>query len=143
MIWGEFVTQIRNLHFELLDQFSLQPAQFTADIELTTDGFPFPESADDFGEWDPPEMPEKIQEALEFHSVERALLEGPLLPIHQVVITNDSWETLFQAIFKLEKEWFEKTRLGTPEKISFVEQTLRAKFLQLQRRSGRFGLKAI
>lgn len=143
MIWGEFVTQIRNLHSELLDQHSIQPQQFLIDLELATEGFPFPVSSDDYGEWNPPLFPEKIQEALEFHPVERVLLEGPLLPIQEVVIPSEAWEHLFQAIFNLEKEWLQKSGLFSPERLTFVEQNLRAKFIQLQRRSGRFGLKVV
>ena len=143
MIWGEFINQIRNLHLELLDQFSIQPALFTGDVELQSEGFPFPEAGDDFGEWETPALPEKIMEALEFHPVERVLLEGPLMPIQEVVIHADQWEKLFQAVMNLEKEWLTKTKLVSPEKLSFIEQNLRAKFLQLQRRSGRFGLKAL
>ena len=144
MIWGELINQIRNLHLELLDQFSILPIIFTRDIELNTTGFPFPSFADDFDEWEQPALPNKILEALEFHSVERALLEGPLLPIQKVVMNEESWDILFQAILQLEKEWLEKSKIFTPEKLSFIEQNLRAKFLQLRRRnSGRFGLKAV
>jgi hypothetical protein len=143
MIWGEFINQIRNLHLELLDQFSIQPITFTGDVELQSEGFPFPETGDDFGEWETPVLPEKILEALEFHPVERVLLEGPIMPIQEVLINPDQWESLYQAVMKLEKEWLTKTKLLSPDKLIFIEQNLRAKFLQLQRRSGRFGLKSL
>lgn len=143
MIWGDFINQIRSLHLELMEQFSIQPAQFTADIELQSSGFPFPETGEDFGDWDPPAQPDRIQEALEFHPVERAMVEGPLLPIQEVIVKKEDWERLYQAILGLEKEWLVKSKISNPEASAFVEQNLKAKFLQLQRRSGNFGLKAI
>jgi hypothetical protein len=86
MIWGDFINQIRLLHSELLDHFQIQPTRFTADIELNSISFPFPESTGEYGEWETPVFPEKIMEALEFHPVERVLLEGPLLPIQEISI---------------------------------------------------------
>ncbi len=143
MIWGELINQIRTLHLELLDQYSIQPILFTADVELSTENFPFPASDDDYGDWEPIALPEKIAEALEFHPVERALLEGTLLPIQEVMMKNEDWEPLYQAILQLEKEWLMKANLFSPEKLTFIEQNLRAKFIQLQRRSMRSGLRAI
>lgn len=143
MIWGEFVNQIRILHAELLDQFSIQPSTFTVDVELASEHFPFPESSGDYGEWDPPAFPEKITEALEFHPVERVLLEGPLLPIQDVVLKPNDWEKIQQAIISLELEWMSKTKLHSPEKQQFLENNIRARFLQLQRRFGGMGLKAV
>ncbi len=143
MIWGEFINQIRNLHLELLDQYAILPSTYISDIELTTDGFPYPTAGDDYGDWETPALPEKILEALEMHPVERVLIEGPLMPIQEVVITPENWESLFTAVINLETEWLKKAKLFNPEKLAFIDQNLRAKFIQLQRRSGRFGLKAI
>ena len=134
MIWGEIINQVRNLHLELLDQFSIQPILFTGDIELNTSKFPFPPAGDDFGEWEQAPLPQKIIEALEYHSVERALLEGPLLPIQEVVMNEENWDALFQAILTLENEWLVKTKLSSPEKTTFIEQNLRAKLLPLRRK---------
>lgn len=144
MIWGELITQIRNLHLELLDQYSLQPTCFSQDMELQAEGFPYPASNGEYGDWEPTEIPAKIAEALEFHAVERVLLEGPLLPIQEVNISSDHWEPLYQAIFKLEVEWLQKAKLSSPDKLTFIEQSLRAKFLSLRRKhSGHSGLKLI
>lgn len=143
MIWGEFINQIRVLHSEFLDHFPIQPASFTADVELSSEFFPFPESTGEFGEWDPPAFPEKILEALEFHPVERVLLEGPLLPIQEVSLHHENWDQIFKAILRLEIEWMTKAKIHSEDKQLFIETTLRSKFLQLQRRSGGFGLKAV
>lgn len=143
MIWGDFINQIRNLHLELLDRYEIKPSSFTVDVELNVSNFPFPTAGDDYGEWETPQLPEKIMEAIEFHPIERVLLEGPLLPIQEVLISTQQWNLLFQAMMKLENEWLNKMKIDSPERITFIEQNLRAKFIQLQKRSGHFGLKSI
>ena len=143
MIWGQIINEVRSLHLEFLDQYSISPHQFSSDIELTVEQFPFPTLGENFEDWETTILPEKIQEALELHAVERALIEGPLLPIQEVLIQNHEWETLILAILGLEKDWMIKTKLFTDEKYSFIELTLRAKLLQLQRRSSRFALKVV
>ena len=147
MIWGDVINSVRSLHLEFLDQYSIHAAAFStafkSDVELTTDAFPFPTVGENFEEWETPPLPEKIQEALEFHSVERALVEGPLLPIQEIVLKNDEWDSLLNAILKLEKEWLTKTKLDTDDKYSFLEKNLQAKFIQLRRRHSAVGLRAV
>lgn len=143
MIWGEFVSQIRSLHADFIEQFQLKPAQILAPAELNSEPFPYPANAEDYGEWNPPEFPEPMNEALELHPVERVLLEGPLLPIQEVKIENHQWTDLQNAILDLEKEFLRQTRMNQPEKIDFIEKNLNARFMQLQRRAGRLTLKAL
>jgi hypothetical protein len=143
MIWGDFINHIRTMHAECIEAFGIHPSVFSHDIELNSGAFPFPAEGDDFGEWDGAEFPSAIQEALELHPVERVLMEGQLMPIHEIKIREHDWAPLQQAILELEKDWLQKTKLFTPEKFSFVEKNLGARFVQLQRRAGRFSLKAI
>jgi hypothetical protein len=143
MIWGQVINSVRSLHLELLDHFAIPPAQFNTDVELSTEGFPFPIAGENFEEWETVVLPDKIQEALELHAVERALIEGPLLPIQEIIIKDEEWEPLILAILRLEKEWLGKIKLHQEDKYSFIEKNLRAKFLQLQKRAGRFSLKAV
>jgi len=143
MIWGEFVSQIRSLHADFIEHFQLKPAHILAPAELHADHFPYPADAGDYGEWNAPEFPEPMNEALELHPVERVLLEGPLLPIQEVTIENHQWSELQSSILELEKEFLRQTRMNQPEKIDFIEKNLNARFMQLQRRAGRLTLKAL
>lgn len=145
MIWGEVLNAVRSLHLEFIEQFHIQPKTFTQDLELeSAKRFPFPESTEQFGEWEWVTLPETIQDALELHPVERALIEGPLLPIESVRIRDEKQlQDLQDAIFELEKEWLEKSRLSSPDKLLMMEQSLKLKWLKLQTRSGLKRLKAV
>lgn len=145
MIWGEFVNAVRSLHLDLLDQFQIQPKSFLQDIELeSAKNFPFPESTENFDEWEWITLPPAIQDALEMHSVERTLLEGSLLPIEGIRIQNVAqMQALYDAVFALEIEWLEKARLSSPDKTLFIEQSLKLKWLKLQTRAGLNRLKAV
>jgi hypothetical protein len=145
MIWGEVVNAVRSLHLEMMDQFQIQPRTYAQDIELIgARDITFPDSSENFEEWDWPEIPPGIQEALELHPVERALLEGPLLPIESVKIIDEAHlESLLQTVIALEKEWLEKARIHSPEKFLFIEQSLKLKWLKLQTRAGLKRLKAV
>lgn len=145
MIWGEVLNAVRSLHLELIEQFQIQPKAFTQDIELEgAKHFPYPESTEDFEEWEWIHLPETIQDALELHPVERALIEGPLLPIERVLIRDEKqFQALQDAVFNLEKEWLEKARLSSPDKLLMIEQSLKIQWLKLQGRSGLKRLKAV
>jgi hypothetical protein len=145
MIWGEVINAVRSLHLELMDQFQLQPKVFTQDIELeSAKNFSFPESTENFEEWEWITLPEAVQEALELHPVERALIEGPLLPIEGVRFRDAAQlQGLYEAVFSLEKEWLEKARIASPDKTLVLEQSLKLKWLKLQTRAGLNRLKAV
>jgi hypothetical protein len=143
MIWGEFINQLRALHVDFLDEFQIHHSVCTHDVELTSSDFPYPKDAGDFDEWTPVRHAPQLEESLELHSVERALIEGPLMPIQTVDLKDVDWGTLESAILGLEKQWLEKNRLFTPDHFEFIRKNLGARFVQLQRRSGRFALKAI
>jgi len=143
MIWGEFINQLRCLHVDFIEAFRVHPSVFSHDVELSVHTFPYPKDADDFGDWNPPRFEPALEESLELHPVERVLMEGPLLPIHELKLNDQDWSALQAAILALEKEWLTKNKLHTPEHLEFIEKNLGARFVQLQRRSGRFALKAI
>jgi hypothetical protein len=143
MIWGEFINQLRCLHVDFSDAFRIHASVFTHDVELDSQAFPYPSEAEDFGDWNPPRFDPALEESLELHPVERVLMEGPLLPIHDLNLKEQDWAALQGAILALEKQWLEKNKLFTAEHFDFIEKNLGARFIQLQRRSGRFALKAI
>ena len=145
MIWGEVVNAVRSLHLEMMEQFQIQPKLFQTDFELeSSKRLVFPNSTGDFEEWEWITLPDAIQEALELHSVERALVEGPLMPIEQVKIQNqDEMNALYDSVLRLEKEWLEQARISSPDKILFIEQSLKIKWLKLQGRAGLNRLKAV
>lgn len=143
MIWGDLINQLRMLHLELMDRFAIQPRAFLQDVELNADDFPFPEATEEFGEWNPPFLPEKIEESIEFHPVERVLMEGPLMPIQEVQLAPPQWDSLYSALLRLEREWLTKTKLHSPEKFEWLEQNLHSRISQLKKRSGAVGLKVV
>ena len=144
MIWGQVINSVRSVHLELLDQYSIIPTLLSADLELSSDEFPFPAAGDEFDDWETLPISEKIQEALEFHAVERVLIEGPLLPIQEVILNDQEWDKLFRAIVLLETQWLKLTKLFSDEKVLFIENSLRSKFNQLkEKRPKRFGLKIV
>jgi hypothetical protein len=143
MIWGEFINQLRALHVDFLDEFQIHHSVCAHDVELSSAGFPYPKDAGDFDEWTPVRHAPQLEESLELHSVERVLIEGPLMPIQTVDLKDVDWSALETAILGLEKQWLEKNRLFTAEHFEFIRKNLSARFVQLQRRSGRFALKAI
>ena len=143
MIWGDFINQLRALHVDFLDAFQIHHSVCSHDVELNANGFPFPNDAGDFDDWIPNRYPPELEESLELHAVERALIEGPLMPIQMVELKEIDWKALESAILALEKDWLEKNRLFTPEHFDFVCKNLSARFVQLHRKSGRFALKAI
>ena len=144
MIWGELINGIRNLHFEFLNQFELPVQVFLKEVELTRENFPYPPSAHEFGDWEPAHFPASINDGLEMHPVERVLLEGPLLPLEQVVLKSETQSSeLFIAILNLEVEWIQKVGIFTPEKQNFFEQTIKNLRIRIQAKAGIGRLKSV
>jgi hypothetical protein len=137
MIWGEVINSIRKLHLDLIQVFSLSPKLYSADIELPPALIGFPEALDDFDEWDELPLPPELQDLVPLHPVERALIEGPLLPIQLVRFrSRREIESLFSSITTLEKSWLEKSGAGSPDKIHFIETFCSVQALKTAVRAG-------
>jgi|GEM_PF-3391133 len=148
MIWGEVLNAVRGLHLEQVDAFRIAPQMLSRDVELeSAKGFPFPESTECFEEWEWISIPEALVHSLELHPVERALIEGPLLPIEGILIRDETqWQKLGDAILNLEKEWLEKSVPAserTTDRMAQVEASLKARWLKLLPRTGLKRLKAV
>jgi len=137
MIWGEVINALRNLHRDLVVEFSVPPARYSEDRELKRDSVVFPEALDDFDEWIEPPLEEALAELIPLHPVERVLVEGPLLPIQKISFSSKGEiDALFAAIIALEKDWFQKAGLVSSDKIQYVENFLVVQALKLSVRAG-------
>ncbi len=137
MIWGEIINPVRKLHLDLARDFSVPAALFSKDVELLSAAIPFPEAIDDFDEWDEIPLPPALQDLVPLHPVERALLEGPLLPIQHVRFASvGGIEELMAAILTLEKEWLHHHRVFTEDKAGFLVNFAAATSLKLSVRAG-------
>ncbi len=137
MIWGEVINCVRTLHLDLMNEFAVDSRLFSKDLELKAASIPFPEAIDDFDEWLEPILPESLQDVIPLHPVERALIEGPLLPIQKVSFnTKSDVDALFAAIIACEKEWCEKNGVSTPAKMQFIENYFVVQALKISVRAG-------
>jgi hypothetical protein len=137
MIWGEVINALRNLHRDLVVEFSVPPARYAEDRELKRDVVAFPSALDDFDEWIEPTLEEHLSDLIPLHPVERVLVEGPLLPIQKIAFSSKSEiDALFATIISLEKEWFEKSGLASTDKIQYIENFLVVQALKLSVRAG-------
>ncbi len=137
MIWGEIINSVRRLHLFLVQEFAIDPALFTRDIPVAGVSIPFPDSIDDFEEWEETPLPAELHDLLPLHPVERALIEGSLLPIQIVRFKSTrEIESLFEAIGALERNWMEASGTTSPERFKSVQNFLRAETLKLQVRAG-------
>jgi hypothetical protein len=137
MIWGEIINSVRKLHLDLLQEFSIAPKLLTEDVELPANLVAFPEAVDDFDEWEELPLPPELQDVVPLHPVERALIEGPLLPIQLVRFRSKrEIENLFSSIATLEKCWLEKTRSLSPDKTHFIETFCSVQALKTAVRAG-------
>ncbi len=137
MIWGEVINSVRKLHLDLIQEFSISPKLLAQDLELPWDRIAFPEAVDDFDEWEELPLPSELQDLIPLHPVERALIEGPLLPIQLVRFRSKrEVESLFSAISSLEKDWLQKTRTFSPDKAQFIETFCSVQALKTSVRAG-------
>lgn len=137
MIWGEVINSVRSLHLKLVQEFSLDPKLLTKDIELTPANFPYPEALDDFDEWNEIAIEPELQDLIPLHSVERVLIEGPILPIQKVSFhSKNEIDQLFAAVLRLEKEWLEKTRTLNPTLVQFIENDCSLQSLRISSLAG-------
>ncbi len=145
MIWGEIVNSVRSLHSSFFREFSLDPKLSTQDVELTsTRNLQFPELIDDFDEWDEFIPEEGLEDIIPLHPVERALVEGPLMPIQKIHFhSKNEIDILFASILSLEKEWCEKVKLASPDRFQFIENALVVQALKTSKRSGFIKLSTV
>lgn len=137
MIWGEIINSVRNLHRDLAEEFHLPVELYSRDLELSPLALPFPEPLDDFDEWLEPQFPDPLGELIPLHPVERALIEGPLLPIQKINFpSKHDIDRLFAHLMSMEKEWMEKTGTSSPDKVQYVENFLVVQSLKLSVRAG-------
>lgn len=136
MIWGEVVNEIRRFHLALAQQAPAILRPHSPDFTLDPQSIVFPDALDDMDDWDHEPIPLKLAEWVEFHPVERALLEGPILPIQHVRFTNEAHFGEFaEAVVQLEKNWIARaTRQG--EVPADWEKELKSRLLRLQTRAG-------
>ncbi len=144
MIWGEVINSVRSLHLKLVQEFGLDPKHFLRDVDLNLSGIPFPESEDDFEEWSEFPLPESLTDVIPLHSVERALVEGPILPIQKVRFhSKNDVDMLFGAILRLEKEWMDKTKTTSADKLLFIENDCTLQALRVSAKAGLSKLSAV
>jgi hypothetical protein len=145
MIWGEIINATRRLHQDFLDYSHTPLKTFIQDQTLPSSaGFPFPEAAIDYADWEPVEFANsEIQEALELHPVERVLLEGPILPIQMVSMNAKLLDNIYLRILKLETEWCQSVQLDTDLNFQFIEQTFAKRWLKVRTKAGFNSLKAV
>jgi hypothetical protein len=137
MIWGEVINALRNLHRDLVVEFSMKPALFAEDRDLHREIVVFPSALDDFDEWIEPAFEDSLADLIPLHPVERVLVEGPLLPIQKIQFSSKAEiDALFASIIALEKEWFEKCGVASTDKIQFIENFLVVQALKLSVRAG-------
>lgn len=137
MIWGEVINALRNLHRDLVVEFSVPPARYAEDRELKREIVTFPAALDDFDEWIEPALEEALADVVPLHPVERILVEGPLLPIQKIAFTSKAEiDALFASLITLEKEWFEKCGLASDDKTQYIENFLVVQALKLSVRAG-------
>lgn len=137
MIWGDLINPVRKLHLLFVQEFSMDPTLYTRDIELNGIPVPFPDFIDDFDEWDETRLPADLQDLLPLHPVERALIEGPLLPIQIIKLKNaQEIDSLFAAILSLERAWMIKSATFSEDKMKFAETFFAAEGLKLSNRAG-------
>ena len=144
MIWGEVINGVRGLHLKLIKDFAVDPKTFLKDQELRIEGFPYPEAKDDFDEWDEFPLEADLQDVIPLHPVERVLIEGSILPIQKVSFhSKNEIDVLFGSILRLEKEWLEKLRLDSPDKLQFVENDCAVQALRISTKAGFSKLSAV
>jgi len=137
MIWGDVVNSVRKLHLYLVQEHSIDPALYTRDIPVSGPSIPFPDSVDDFEEWEEPVLPTELQDLLPLHPVERALIEGSLLPIQIIQFKNPrEIESLLASVLALEKDWLKKSGTFTPERMDSTREFLKAEGIRLLVRAG-------
>jgi hypothetical protein len=137
MIWGEVINALRNLHRDLVVEFSVPPALFSEDRELQREIVVFPAALDDFDEWIEPVFEEPLAELIPLHPVERVLVEGPLLPIQKIKFASKAEiDALFASMISLEKEWFTKCGIASLDKTQYIENFLVVQALKLSVRAG-------
>ncbi|MBS1958447.1 MAG: hypothetical protein JST80_03155 [Bdellovibrionales bacterium] len=137
MIWGEVIQEIRRFHLALVEQSPTLLKAHSPELALDGTAVPFPAATGDMDDWNPDHLPGSIAEWVEFHPVERVLLEGPLLPIEKVNFPTDQEFTMFaNSIVELEKNWMRRIGPGAANIPSNWEQELRSRLLRLQTRAG-------
>jgi len=130
MIWGEVINAVRSLHLKMLDEYNWTPTFIGNEVKFSESKFHFPKSKGNFSDWHEKSIPD----ALEMHAVERVLLEGPLLPVEQIAIQNESEATIiFKQILFLEREWLQKQNIHNSDTVSFLEKNWTNEWLPLQR----------
>ncbi|NDG85526.1 MAG: hypothetical protein EBX52_10910 [Proteobacteria bacterium] len=142
MIWGDVINAVRKIHLDLVQECSVPPALVSKDLELAPAEIPFPEAVDDFDEWEETPLPAELQDVIPLHSVERALVEGPVLPIQHVrFVSSSGIESLFASVLALEKDWLTRAKLLTPDRVRFLENAIAVQALKLSVRAGFRSLK--
>jgi hypothetical protein len=137
MIWGEIINSVRKIHLDLIQDCSVPSVLSSRDVELDSESLPFPEAIDDYDEWEELPLPQDLQDIIPLHSVERALIEGPLLPIQHIRFHSAlEIERLFASILTLEKEWLQKSKILTPDKVQFLENACAVGALKISVRAG-------
>jgi hypothetical protein len=106
--WGDVIQVVRNFHIEFYDRF---PSEHPLHLNLASalgnlNSFQFPQSIDDSSYYRPQPLPSAIEDWIEFHPVERFLLEGPLAPTETIDLQQEAQvHLLFKQILTLEKAW--------------------------------------
>lgn len=141
MTWGVVIQELRRFHLSLLEQTPSLFVPHSPEFSLHTPESVFPKPTDDMEDWNEDELPEQIASWIEFHPVERALLEGPLLPIQKVSFSSESDFLHFvDAVIDLERRWLTSTSRAHLVPKNW-EQDLRNRLLRLQTRSK--GLRSV
>jgi hypothetical protein len=144
MIWGEIIQELRLYHHALIDHAPALRKPHSLDLQLVFPESLLPKPTGEMMEWSdspiysgPNQLIEPdLADWLELHPVERALIEGPLLPIQQIrFASTDAFSEFIHALIELETKWLLSIR-GLEHAPKNWEIELRGRILKLQNRAG-------
>ena len=140
MIWGDVINQVRSLHLEMISQIKIDPTLILESLSFQNEPFSFPKPSGNFNDW----IPLPVPEILEFHPVERFLIEGPLLPMDEFQFQNETEAAMaFQQIFELEKKWLQALQINSDAFISELEKFWKNEWLKFKNKVGYSRLRAV
>lgn len=136
VLWGDIIHELRQFHLDLIQLDPKIATPHSPDYTLYSNAFPFPESSGDYDDWSTQELPQHLERWIEFHPVERALLEGPLLPIQKVFWpTPESFSQFCSALLELEQTWSKEHHPPVALPLGW-EQELHRRLLRVQSKRG-------
>lgn len=115
--WGDIIQAVRSIHLDFYTHFPVEhPVSFDlAQNVQKQQSFQFPEPASGEGTYVVTALPSAMEEWIEFHPVERFLLEGPRSPIELIDLGQEkNVHQLFNQILSLENHWIDAIHQERP-----------------------------